>query len=142
MVDALQYRHEVFTSIGQAKAGLDGRTEWFVCLLDHDFRQQANEEETGYDLARWLRTQHPLREILPIIYLTGRESPRSFLQRQRELRKFAPQTYLAKSDLATDFETLPKLIAAYDDELDRYEAMCDEHGEERARYFFYGLFNE
>jgi CheY-like chemotaxis protein len=140
LIQALGYDSEAYYSLASAKEGLRGREDDFIVLLDHDFRAEAGEDEKGYLLARWLRREHRLREILPIIYLTGRESPEDFVKMHQELRLFAPDAYLNKSQLASEPDRLPELLSYYDDELDRFQAMREEYGDERARYFFYELY--
>lgn len=122
---------------------------WFICVLDHNFRHGVEveeawngreEEPVGYDLSRWLRKKHPLREMLPIIYLTAVETPDGFVHAQREFPQYMPDVFMSKDDLATDPDLLPELLEYYSWQLGKFEQMIEVYGVERARFFLYGMF--
>jgi CheY-like chemotaxis protein len=139
LVESLGFECEQHHSIRAAREHLVPERREFIAILDHDFRAGAGEETTGYDLARELRAAHPLGRVLPIVYLSGRETTDNFIARKREMMSFAPDVFIGKFELATKPELLPDVLRYFDDELARFTSMCEQYGEERAFYFFLGL---
>lgn len=132
---------------------VDDRT-WFIAVLDHDFPTEhppvtypdprdgkLHELRQGYDLARWMRVHHTLGRILPVIYLSGRESPQGFLEAMRENRQYHPDDFITKAEIAEDPERLLESISRFDEELSRLYSLMEEHGPMQGRYYFYDMFN-
>ena len=126
---------------------------WFIVVLDHDFppespavrvtlRGSESELVVGYDVAEWLRTRHPLGRMLPIIYLSGRESAQGFIARMRTNGQFHPDDFITKAEIGIDVDMLLDRIGHFDTELARLYALIEEHGEERGRYIFFDNFYE
>jgi CheY-like chemotaxis protein len=127
--------------------------DWFIAVLDHDFpredppvrvslRGTERDLVSGYDIAEWLRLHHPLRWMLPIIYLSGRESAQGFIARMRENGQFHPDDFITKAEIGIDVDVLLSRIAHFDSELGRLYALIEEHGPERGRYIFFDNFYE
>lgn len=127
--------------------------EWFIVVLDHDFppedppvraafRDGQRDVVVGYDIAEWLRTRHPLGRMLPIIYLSGRESAQGFIARMRQNGQYHPDDFITKAEIGIDVEILLGRVAHFDSELARLYALIEEHGPKRGRYIFYDMFNE
>lgn len=139
------------TSRGGAGAELDD--DWFIVVLDHDFpdedppvrvafRDGERDVVVGYDIAEWLRTRHPLGRMLPILYLSGRESAQGFIARMRQNGQYHPDDFITKAEIGIDVEILLGRIAHFDSELARLYALIEEHGQERGRYIFHDMFYE
>lgn len=78
-----------------------------VVFVDHDLG--AGRE--GYEFVEWIRRRHPLGHLLPIVYLTGRESERGFLERQAKSPYHTPSLYLSKRDFAKTTFDINEFIA-------------------------------
>src|SRR4051794_3944993 len=61
-----------------------------MILLDHDF----HGESKGYELCRRIRTQHPVGLVLPIVYLTGRETHEDYQRHWASEPTSSPSLYL------------------------------------------------
>lgn len=66
-----------------------------VLFVDHDL----GEDRDGYDVVRGLRHARADGLIMPIVYLTGRETERGFIEREAEDPYSVPSMYLNKRDL-------------------------------------------
>jgi DNA-binding response OmpR family regulator len=133
------YTCETFYSLESAKAGLEGREDIFLVLLDHDFATGANETAVGYDLARWLKKSHWAQHVVPIIYVTGREVPMGYVRMRREFGGLAPDEYISKDELASDPDLLPTRLKHFDERLSNFEATIDERGLELALLIYGGM---
>lgn len=121
LADLDESRHQVdkCTTIEAAKAALtreDGTvtSENIVLFVDHDLGA-GNE---GYQFVEWVRQTHPRGHLLPIVYLTGRESERGFITRQASKPYHTPSLYLGKRDFArTSFDVnafIEQLVTEYE----------------------------
>lgn len=126
---------------------------WFILVLDHDFPPEDPttlvaglegefEVRNGYGIARWLRIHHSLGRMLPIIYLSGRESAQGFIAQMRENGQYHPDDFITKAEIGANVEMLLDRISHFDSELNRLYAMVEEHGEKMGRYLFFDLFND
>lgn len=108
LADLDEDRHQVdfCTTIEAAKAVLlraDGELDGadVVLFVDHDLG--AGQE--GYEFVEWVRRNHPRGHLLPIVYLTGRESERGYIARQAKSPYHSPSLYLSKREFArTSFD--------------------------------------
>lgn len=108
LADLDENAHQVHfcTTIDAAKAVLlraDGEldTADVILFVDHDLG--AGQE--GYVFVEWVRRNHPRGHLLPIVYLTGRESERGYIARQAKSPYHSPSLYLSKREFArTSFD--------------------------------------
>jgi CheY-like chemotaxis protein len=126
---------------------------WFVVVLDHDFpreepactvvgRKGEMTVTVGYDIAEWLRFRHPLGRLLPIIYLSGRETAQGFIARMRQNVQYHPDDFITKAEIGIDVDLLLNAIEHFDLELARLYSLSEEHGLVRGRYIFSDMFDE
>ena len=66
-----------------------------VALVDHDLGAELN----GYDVVRRIREDRSDGLLLPVVYLTGRESESGFLEAEAANPYTAPSLYLSKRAL-------------------------------------------
>lgn len=132
------YQCRPLHSLTQARTQLGGVEELFITILDHDFATVAGEAETGYEFGRWLKEQHWAAYVLPIIYLTGRETPAGYVRARRELAGYAPDDFLNKNELAVNPELLGQRVDFFADRLLAFDDAVAEHGVQVAR----GMFGE
>lgn len=66
-----------------------------VYFIDHDLGLAEN----GYDIVRTLRNSRPDGLLLPIVYLTGRETPDGYLAQEASDPYSSPSCYLNKREL-------------------------------------------
>jgi len=111
----------IFHSVEEARKGLAGEERPFLMFLDHDF----GPAEQGYELARWLRETHPFGMILPIIYLTGSESPERFLGQESATPFAHPTAFLTKNQLAKDDGLLSRLLKQYAADFERVRELVE-----------------
>jgi len=130
---AAGYDYATYGSVESAWEELrdDSRLD-LVVILDHDFLGQA----PGYELSRRLRHHHPMGLLLPIIYLTGRESPDGYLEQFATGPMASPTIYLHKADLLKHEGILNRILQQYDEELARMHVLADEQGAQRALLYF------
>lgn len=121
-----------FLSVEAAIAGTENDRELFVTLLDHDFSLGNTDGKFGYEFSKHLKRVHWAGVVMPIIYLTGRESKEGFNAAVSEFGGYAPDEYFSKSKLAAQPGELQKRIDFYLDRLANFEASVDEHGIEIA----------
>lgn len=151
-VDQLSTRMSIAAQ-GLATRSDDMDATWFIVILDHDFPPenptvrvaiQGRDYElvVGYDIAKWLRAQHPLGQMLPIIYLSGRESAQGFIAQMRKNGQFHPNDFITKAEIGIDVDMLLDRIAHFDCELARLYSLIEEHGHEHGRYIFFDNFYE
>lgn len=122
----------VFHSVGEARAGLAAVEEPFLVLLDHDF----GSAEPGYELCRWLRENHPFGLLLPIVYLTGRESAVHFLEHQADSPFVHPSAFVAKNQLAQDDAFLPRLLKRYEEQFEQGRILSEKQSVRQALHEF------
>jgi CheY-like chemotaxis protein len=126
---------------------------WFVVVLDHDFPREdpplriegrggSRTLTVGYDVAQWLRQHHPLGRLLPIVYLSGRETAQGFIAQMRRNGQYHPDAFITKAEIGIDVDLLLDTIEHFDHELARLYALVEEHGVERGRYVFHDIFDE
>lgn len=129
---------------GAVLRNADARETDAVIVIDPSgvLRDGQRDVLVGYDIAEWLRTNHPLGRMLPIIYLSGRESAQGFIARMRQNGQYHPGDFITKAEIGIDVEILLGRIAHFDSELARLYALIEEHGPERGRYIFHDMFYE
>ncbi|GEM_PF-2166764 len=132
LVQVEGYEAEVYHTLKQAREGLEGADEPMVVLLDHDFRDVGEKDQVGYDFCGWLRENHPFGLLLPIIYLTGRETTEHFLKQQRDNPFVHPSAYISKDQLASDQELLPNLLKQYQEQFERIRELSEKQGVQQA----------
>lgn len=116
----------VYPSVPSAQKALEGSEDPFIVLLDHDL---GHAEQQGYVLCAWLREVHPLGLLLPIIYLTGRETPEGFYSRQQVQPFVHPTMYLNKIDMD---RVLPNLLQRCREQFDEIRRWSDRQAAARA----------
>ncbi len=127
LLRALRYDDVLaFDSVESAIDGLGAVEEPFIVLLDHDFGQGRAE---GYALCAWLREEHPLGPLLPIVYLTGRLAPESYIANERTRPFDGPTVYVPKTRAD---EQIPDLLARFCDQFDRVQRTLDVQAARRA----------
>jgi CheY-like chemotaxis protein len=122
------YEPLIFHSVEEARRGLADLEEPVPVLLDHDF----GPGEQGYELCRWLRENHPFGLLLPIIYLTGRETPDRFLYQQSENPFTHPTVYVSKGQLAADDGFLSRALKKYQDQFERVRLLFEQQSARQA----------
>jgi CheY-like chemotaxis protein len=132
VLKSLGYNFETYDSIKSARKGLSNRKDLFIVILDHDFKYVGNELETGYDLSKWIKTDHWAGKVLPIIYLTGRENADNFISARQEFGGLAPDDFINKDRLAVDPSLLGNRLNFFETRLWNFEATAEEHGQEIA----------
>jgi len=103
MIEALQSRFRgrgwsvrAYTDVQSfSKVELLG-TEPAVYVIDHDLGSNS----VGYDIVRELRKVRPDGLSLPIVYLTGRESEKSYLEHRLNQPNLRPSCFINKNRLA------------------------------------------
>lgn len=114
-----------FTDPGQFLAFMLVADAPVIAFVDHDL----GREEVGYDIVRRIRQSRLDGLIVPLVYLTGRETEQGFLAAEADDPYAAPSLYLNKRALiVTDLEELvARLTKQYEDarELTRTQAVRD-----------------
>ncbi len=119
---------EHFSSVEAAINGAGQSEKLFMTILDHDFSVGSQTGLVGYEFSNFLKKNHWAGKVMPIIYLTGRESKEGFEQAISTFGGYAPDEYIPKSKLASDPGYLETRIDLYLDRLYNFEASVDEHG--------------
>jgi CheY-like chemotaxis protein len=123
-----------FLTLLSAREALDASAQMLLLILDHDFPNADSNLSNGYDFADYAKTRFWMRAVLPIIYLTGRESLEGFESKKFLMGGRAPDFYMNKTELHTN--KLDELIENLADRLYNFEVAVEEHGLERAIEIF------
>ena len=132
LLEVSGYKVFTFGSVEMAIEGTKNINDLYVTLLDHDFSLGSSEGKFGYEFSRHLKRSHWAGFVMPIIYLTGRESREGFNSAVSEFGGYAPDEYFAKSQLASEPGLLQQRIDFYLDRLANFEASAEEHGRDIA----------
>lgn len=127
-------RIQKFLTLVSARDSLDVAREMLIMILDHDFPSNGGELTNGYDLADHAKSRYWMRSVLPIIYLTGRESKEGFDAKKFLMGGRAPDFYMNKTELHTN--KLEDLIDLLADRLYNFAVTIEDHGLERAIEIF------
>jgi len=126
------YDVEVYHTLKDVRAGLQDVEKPMVIILDHDFSEVGERDQVGYDLCQWLRENHPFGLLLPIIYLTGRETEERYLQQQRNAPFVHPNAFVSKDQLASNQDLLSDLLHRYEKEFERILELFDKQSAQQA----------
>jgi len=132
LVESEGYDAAVYHSLKDVREGLKGTEEPMVVVLDHDFSEVGEQNQVGYDLCQWLRENHPFGLLLPIIYLTGRETAERYLQQQRYAPFVHPNAYISKDQLASEQNLLPSLLKRYEKEFVQIRELFEKQSAQQA----------
>ena len=130
-LDSSRFDAEKYSTIEEAQSALslpDGGVvaDDVMCFVDHDL----GAGRVGYTFVAWLRRNHPKGLRLPIVYLTGRESERGFLEQQAKDPYHTPSLYLSKREAARSSFDLNAFI---DRLADSYSRAAQEDDEQRMK---------
>jgi len=129
MIDALRIRFEIrgwrIRHYLDAKSFAESEfhsVEAAVFIVDHDLGNGV----IGYDIVRELRQTRPDGLALPVVYLTGRESEKSYLERRLEKPNLRPSCFVSKSRVAhVDLlEICADLLAHFQEVLDQEQSQA------------------
>lgn len=132
LVKALGYETRTYYTVADARQGLMELEDLFVLLLDHDFGLNQGKSEAGYELCAYLRTAHPFGMLLPVVYLTGRETEGGFLQQLQAKCGLGPSMFVTKTMLATNSRLLPELLSRISEDLDGIREAAEFQAAKRA----------
>jgi len=122
------FRVRVFENPKVAEEEIASHDGLLIVILDHDFSLAGMPDYKGYDFAKFAKKNHWSRCVLPIVYLTGRETVESFLDMKTMLGGTAPDSYLSKAES----HKLVDEVEKWEVRLLNFEATIDEHGLEIA----------
>ena len=103
-----------------------------LVLLDHDFHGVAK----GYELCSKIRRSHPLGLLVPIVYLTGRETREGYLDHYAGEPILSPSLYLDKGALTRRTELLPQLLRRFGEQFAQLLELADDQAARRALISF------
>ncbi len=132
LIESEGYDVEVYHTLKDVREGLSGIEEPMVVILDHDFSDVGERDQVGYDLCQWLRENHPFGLLLPIIYLTGRETAERYLQQQRNAPFVHPNAYVSKDQLASEQDLLSNLLKRYEKEFAQIRELFEKQSAQQA----------
>ncbi len=132
LVESEGYEADAYYTLKDMREQLEGNEEPLVVILDHDFSEIGEQNQVGYDLCQWLRETHPFGLLLPIIYLTGRETPERYLQQQRLSPFVHPNAYISKEQLASEMDLLPSLLEQYEKGFTQIQEIFEKQSAQQA----------
>jgi CheY-like chemotaxis protein len=103
-----------------------------LVFLDHDFHGEAK----GYQLCSQIRRHHPLGLLLPIIYLTGRETGEGYTRHWADEPVLSPSLYLDKGALTRQPTLLQHIIERFGVQFEQMLDLADEQAARRALITF------
>ena len=101
-----------------------------VLIVDHDLGPGV----VGYDVVREVRRTRHDGLLIPIIYLTGRESEAGYLANELDDPYSSPSAYIKKTSLGTI--DLSLIVARYFEHSASYTDLADGQAASRASNFF------
>ena len=122
------YRVRVFEDPRLAEAEIAGHVGLLIVVLDHDFSLVGMPDYKGYDFAKFAKRVHWSKCVLPIVYLTGRETSEGFSTAKHSFGGSAPDSFLSKAES----HLLVDELAKWEARLLNFEATIDEHNLEIA----------
>lgn len=131
-LDEQRFRVDLCTTVAAAMTALQDEggsitPDDVVLFVDHDL----GGGQEGYEFVEWVRRGHQRGHLLPIVYLTGRESERGYIKRQANRPYHSPSLYLSKLDFArASFDVnqfIDELVGKFEQGVEEIERQRLEH---------------